>query len=88
MKSSFGPKSKTEALIFAEEKIRVNLQISIHQMMKFKGMGIGQLARAIRLKKSILERMLSDDGHISVRDVARIFHSFGYEAIFVFQPLR
>lgn len=78
----FGPRNKKEAIVFAEEKLRVDIQHELFKAMKRNGVSVSQLARRLGIGIYDVERFFSSGCDISIKLLARIFHVLGEEIQF------
>lgn len=70
----FGPRNEEEALVFAEENFRVDVQHQIHRIMGVQGISDKDLAERLGLTEEDVESFFGDDAMIDFRMLARIFH--------------
>ncbi len=73
----FLPKDYKEALIFAGEEFRVNLQGEIHRLMQERGVSVKQLAKMIGVKPSRIKRIFADDCNVRPNLLGRVFYALG-----------
>ena len=74
----FGPQNEEEALVFAEENFRVDVQHKIHKLMVVQGISDKDLAERLGVTEEDVEGFLGDDAMIDLRMLARIFHVLGF----------
>ena len=67
------PKNQKEALIFAEEGLRVKIQHSIQKLLNEKGMSHSQLAQKLGISLEKVEEIFSSDCKLTIRRLARVY---------------
>ena len=81
-KVPFGPKTEEEALLFAEEEFRVDVQETLHELSESSGLSRKEVADKLGWRLIKLENMFSDESFVSAGNVAAICHVLGYEPVF------
>ncbi len=74
MDYNFGPKDAIEARIFAEESLRVDIQVAIHNVMVQNGVSRLELATAVGWTVAKVDGIFDDRDDLSLRDFAAICH--------------
>ena len=74
----FVPRDEEEALVFAEENFRVDVQHKIHKLMVAQGISDKDLAKLLDVTEEDVEDFFGDDAMIDLRMLARIFHVLGF----------
>jgi len=74
----FGSRNEEEALVFAEENFRVDVQHKIHKLMVIQGISDKDLAERLGVTEEDVEGFFGDDAMIDFRMLARIFRVLGF----------
>lgn len=74
---NFGPTSPEEAVIYAQQALRVDLQVLLHKIMLEAGTSEWQLSRRLGVSMSEVRKMFEDDWNPTVYEVAKVFHLAG-----------
>lgn len=75
-----GPQTPVEEAIFAEEALRVDVQVLLYERLGRKGLTLGDLASRLDLSVDELNlQVFSDDAPLPLRLVAKAFHVIGDE---------
>lgn len=82
----FLPKDEREALIFAGEDFRVDLQGEIYRLMQEQGLTNKQLAKKIGVKVSRIKRIFANDCNVRPRLLGKVFHALGVKPKLSFTP--
>lgn len=77
---SFGPKSKDEARVFAQEALRVDVQHLIHKVMKLTGTDEDELARRMGVTRGTVIGFFDSESNLTVRGLAHVLWAMGQEA--------
>lgn len=83
----FLPKDEKEALIFAGEAFRVDLQGEIHRLMQERGISRKELAKKIGVRASRIKRIFEDDCNVRPRLLGKVFHALGVKPNLSFIPI-
>jgi len=68
----------TQAAIFAEEALVVDVQIFLHNLMEEKGVSRAELAKAMGVSRARVTQILSDEcRNLTVRSLARAAYALG-----------
>lgn len=66
--------------IASVEGFIVGIQVSLNEIMIAKGVTRGELARRMKVDKSVVKALFSDDCNVSVRRLAKALHHLGERA--------
>ena len=78
----FGPNNADEALIFAHEELRADVQYQILKALKQSGMSQAELAKKIGVSSAWISQILSDDANLTLETVSKIFYALGLQCRF------
>lgn len=79
--TNFGPSSASEAQIFAEENLRVDIQHRLQTVMNHLGVKQSDLAVRLGRSEAFISQVFDSKMNITVRTMARIFHALGDECV-------
>ncbi|SOC46242.1 helix-turn-helix protein [Rhizobium subbaraonis] len=74
---NFGPMNHEEAVIFATEELRANIQYDILRSMKAQGLSQAKLAAKMNVSAAWVSQMLSDDANLTVESIAKVYYALG-----------
>jgi transcriptional regulator with XRE-family HTH domain len=83
----FGPRNKNEAVIFAEEGFRVQIQFELYKLMKAKGWDLDDFAEAIDMDPATMAQIFESDCFVDIRILGRMFYALGVKPKFIFEKL-
>ncbi len=83
----FGPMDSKEALEFAIEELRADVQYEVLRAMKQAGMSQADLARKLGVSQAWVSQMLGDDANLTVESLAKVFLALGGQCHFSARPL-
>lgn len=87
----FGPKNDEEALIFNQEGLRVDFQVSLNELMLEQGVSKEELWERIMntcdtaVSYSKVDAIFNDDVDITIGDIAAVLHVLGHKLKIVFE---
>ncbi|WP_276118773.1 helix-turn-helix domain-containing protein [Pararhizobium qamdonense] len=73
----FGPTDAKEAIIFATEELRADIQYEIMRGMKAAGVSRAELAKRIGVSAAWVSQILSDDANLTIESIAKVFLALG-----------
>lgn len=71
----FGPQTQEEERIFAEENFRIDVQMTIQELMEKKGVNQKQLATLLGVTESRVSQFFTDESDMTLRELAGILHA-------------
>jgi hypothetical protein len=71
-RDGFGPRNEEERVIYAEESFRVDVQVTLHELMSENGLSDNDL-----MERSGVQDIFSDEAALNIRDLAKIFYALG-----------
>lgn len=78
-----GPKNEEEALIFAQEGLRVDFQVALHELMLEQGITKEELWEKLNdtsimaIGLSNVDALFSDESDLTLHDIAAVLHVLG-----------
>lgn len=69
----FGPKNQEEAVIFAIEELRADVQYDILRSLKEAGLSQAQLAKKMGVSAAWVSQLLSDEANLTVESIAKVY---------------
>lgn len=70
---NFGPKNQEEAVIFAIEELRADVQYDILRSLKEAGLSQAQLAKKMGVSAAWVSQLLSDEANLTVESIAKVY---------------
>lgn len=83
----FGPADNKEALEFAIEELRADVQYEVLRAMKQAGMSQADLARKLGVSQAWVSQILGDDANLTVESLAKVFLALGGQCHFSARPM-
>ena len=77
---NFGPTNAEERAVFAEENLRVDVQVLIYELMLKRGISATELARRLGTSETFIKnQVFNDKSNLRMRTFARILNVLGSE---------
>lgn len=84
---SFGPKDAREAIDFAVEELRAEIQYGILKAMNEEGLSQAKLARMVGCTPAAISQFLDDNANLTIESIAKLLFALGRKCAVSF-PLR
>lgn len=84
---SLGPKTNAEAVIYAEENLRVDLQHRLQKLLNYRKLTRRQLAARVGMTEASVSRLFSGAANPRLDTIARLFHALDDECIITSKQL-
>ncbi|ANH06257.1 helix-turn-helix domain-containing protein [Shinella sp. HZN7] len=83
---NFGPKNHDEAVVFATEELRAQVQYDILRQIKAAGLSQAQLAQRMGVSAAWVSQVLSDDANLTLETIAKIYVALGRKCSLATEP--
>ena len=78
---SLGPQSRDEEVIYAEENLRVDLQLRLQKLLNHTKLSRREFAVRAGMTEQQVSRLFSSSANPRLRTLARLFHALGDECV-------